>query len=507
MKAKAPDTIPSLPGEEWRSIPLDVAEDRYMVSNLGRVKRIDAKTKLWTLNSLHVNLDGYIDTCIYNPNGISHPKLVHRLVALTFIPWRHLPLDIPTKVISDPCPYEPNHKNGIKTDNRVENLEWVTQKEQIQHAHETRLTKFNTFVRVDDMISGTSQVFSSISKTAKELGISTALVRFLMKSDELLKKRYKLSIEDNGVGGYTSKIKDDVLVLDYVSKTITIYESPYKASIDIGIRDEVISRMINSEDDNYLAGYQFFRLDTMDPKDPPKFIDIDTAETDRELYYSYLLSDRFLPPKKVFVLDLTTNEVKTYANIDEVKALTLPGFFNNTFWRHIKDRSRPLYSYDDRWVFKLEDDARDWSEAVSYYNSNCKAVVVKDLNDGSETEYKSLMIAAEKLGLNYSTLRTTLQVNLDLPLRIMYDRYIFKHISDPRSFDDAKANPREGLSKSYFKKVLRTCMTTGEKVEFISLSEAARANNTSVSNMHKKLHLQVPINNYTYSYIEDEDTK
>jgi hypothetical protein len=63
-----------------------------------------------------------------NKKGIVPSMSAHRIIALTFIPN------------PDNKPYV-NHKNGNKKDNSVSNLEWVTQKENIQHAHETGLIK------------------------------------------------------------------------------------------------------------------------------------------------------------------------------------------------------------------------------------------------------------------------------------------------------------------------------------------------------------------------------
>ena len=74
-----------------------------------------------------VNKNGYVVYTLRLPNRQVKKKLAHRLVMETFSP------NLKSKEL------EVNHKNGIKTDNRLENLEWVTRQENLQHAFENDL--------------------------------------------------------------------------------------------------------------------------------------------------------------------------------------------------------------------------------------------------------------------------------------------------------------------------------------------------------------------------------
>lgn len=69
----------------------------------------------------HDNGKGYVRAVIYGKQ-----KAIHRLMAETFL---------------GPCPegMEVNHKNGVKTDNSVGNLEYVTRSQNVQHAFDTGL--------------------------------------------------------------------------------------------------------------------------------------------------------------------------------------------------------------------------------------------------------------------------------------------------------------------------------------------------------------------------------
>lgn len=115
--------------EIWRDVV--GYEGQYMVSNLGRLKSISRRVNTW---NGYKTLPEKILIVKAQKNGYAkhtYLGLVHRLVARAFIPCSDYNLVI-------------NHKNGIKTDNRVENLEWCTHKENAEHAIKTGLINEET---------------------------------------------------------------------------------------------------------------------------------------------------------------------------------------------------------------------------------------------------------------------------------------------------------------------------------------------------------------------------
>lgn len=102
--------------EQWKPV---LHNPHLEVSNLGRIKRIKGKNK-GIQSHFCKDKDGYCKISILNANGKWTQTSVHRVVALAFIPN---PLNKP----------QVNHKDSNRSNNSVDNLEWVTAKENANH--------------------------------------------------------------------------------------------------------------------------------------------------------------------------------------------------------------------------------------------------------------------------------------------------------------------------------------------------------------------------------------
>lgn len=110
----------------WKPIP---GFSRYHASTEG-----DIKTFNWYGSGREMIMKpakdkgGYMRTMIIGDDGINHTVKVHRIIAITFMPNPENKETV-------------NHKNGIKHDNRLINLEWATRSENLIHAFSTQLMK------------------------------------------------------------------------------------------------------------------------------------------------------------------------------------------------------------------------------------------------------------------------------------------------------------------------------------------------------------------------------
>lgn len=122
-----PFTVGATFSKDVKEIWKPILENKYMVSNLGRIRSLYKILE----DNVHIKIikpklkrNGYYQVQLGGGNYFT----VHRLVAMAFIPNPENKTTV-------------NHKNGIKTDNRVENLEWNTMLENNIHAYVSGLKK------------------------------------------------------------------------------------------------------------------------------------------------------------------------------------------------------------------------------------------------------------------------------------------------------------------------------------------------------------------------------
>ncbi len=101
--------------------------ETILVSSYGRVKNMATNVEL----KQSVNSNGYLGVNLVFSDVGRRFTLVHRLVLETFCDY----------IGNRNYFYETNHINGNKKDNRLENLEWLTRKENLDHARTSGILK------------------------------------------------------------------------------------------------------------------------------------------------------------------------------------------------------------------------------------------------------------------------------------------------------------------------------------------------------------------------------
>lgn len=151
--------------EIWKFI--DGYNDRYQVSNLGRIKSLNWHNEGYErLMVPQKDKKGYLRVILCKDKK-GHPNKVHRLVAKAFI---LNPENLP----------QVNHKNENKEDNRVSNLEWIDNLRNSNHGtRKIRLSKSHIGISTGTKsckIIEDNLIFKSQAAAARYLNVSKSCV-------------------------------------------------------------------------------------------------------------------------------------------------------------------------------------------------------------------------------------------------------------------------------------------------------------------------------------------
>lgn len=243
----------------------------YAISKKGIVINI---TSGKTLNG-SINPAGYLNIRIKHDNGFTLTWGLHRLLCYVFKPID----DIKHMVV--------NHLDGNKANNSLENLEWVTYTQNLEHAGMNNLTSKCIPISVRDVKTGIVEKFPSVIACSRKFGMTKDAILHRIKQGETRifpeLKQYRVGHED-----YEWYIPTDlrilldkngkykkVLVRFCLTGTIELFESLSSVSLFLNQPLSKLSRWVSKPHQPVLPGYVQLKWNTDDspwriPENPIK---------------------------------------------------------------------------------------------------------------------------------------------------------------------------------------------------------------------------------------------
>lgn len=268
--------------EIWK--PIEGFEN-YEVSNLGNVRNIKKNKQL------KKQLSKYYHVNLYDTYGKAYKKLIHRLVAIAFIPN---PNNLPIV----------NHIDENKLNNCVKNLEWCSIKENVIHSsrphpNDDRYKQASKKILQYSLLGEFIKEWKSVSEASNYLGITASSI------SSCLKNKVKTS------GGFQWKY----------------YEENYKIQINSSISKNSGKRPINQYDldGNFLKTWKSSKEIALSLKinTPKKIIDCCKGKLKDYKgyiwrYYSKDFSNKIsVEHYKILQFDLNKNFINEYNNVVE----------------------------------------------------------------------------------------------------------------------------------------------------------------------------------------------
>lgn len=141
----------------------------YMVNKEGVVY---SKVYRKILN-LTKDCNGYHVVSIFNDNRVRKTKKVHHLVLMAFKPddYKLITTDFKNNHNPDGKIYNTNHIDGVKTNNRLDNLEVITHKDNVRHAMDTGLVSTVKPVKIKFHNTGEIKHYPSMAVASRALGL------------------------------------------------------------------------------------------------------------------------------------------------------------------------------------------------------------------------------------------------------------------------------------------------------------------------------------------------